>query len=159
MDEFWKWLLDEAFSDFAFNKLKTIRKQNGFGVFATQSPSDVIESPIAKAVIEQSATQIFLPNPRADKKDYVEGFKVTPNEFEIIRGLAEDSRMMLIKQGHSSVICRLDLGQFRDELKVLSGSTDNILRVEELISQYGSDPDHWLPVFLHQKKEQKNERA
>lgn len=159
MDEFWKWLLDDAFSDFAFNKLKTIRKQNGFGVFATQSPSDVIESPIAKAVIEQSATQIFLPNPRADKKDYVEGFKVTPNEFEIIRGLAEDSRMMLIKQGHSSVICRLDLGQFRDELKVLSGSTDNILWVEELISQYGSNPDNWLPVFLQQKKEQKNERA
>lgn len=155
MDEFWKWLLDEAFSDFAFNKLKTIRKQNGFGVFATQSPSDVIESPIAKAVIEQSATQIFLPNPRADQKDYVEGFKVTPSEFEIIKGLAEDSRMMLIKQGHSSVICRLDLGQFKEELKVLSGSTDNILLVEKLCSELGDDPDAWLPNFLdpHPKQE------
>ena len=152
MDEFWKWLLDEAFSDFAFNKLKTIRKQNGFGVFATQSPSDVIESPIAKAVIEQSATQIFLPNPRADRKDYIEGFKVTPAEFDIIRGLAEDSRMMLIKQGHSSVICRLDLGQFKHELKVLSGSTDNILLLEELRAQYGEDPDNWLDIFLNPQK-------
>lgn len=158
MDEFWKWLLDEAFSDFAFNKLKTIRKQNGFGVFATQSPSDVIESPIAKAVIEQSATQIFLPNPRADAKDYIEGFKVTPAEFEIIRGLAEDSRMMLIKQGHSSVICRLDLGPFKQELKVLSGSTDNILLVEELRARYGDNPDKWLPHFL-QPKEKKHEKA
>lgn len=157
MDEFWKWLLDEAFSDFAFNKLKTIRKQNGFGVFATQSPSDVIGSPIAKAVIEQSATQIFLPNPRADAKDYIEGFKVTPAEFQIIKGLAEDSRMMLIKQGHSSVICRLDLGQFKDELKVLSGSTDNIFLVEKLRAQYGDDPDLWLPHFL-QPKEHKNEQ-
>lgn len=68
MDEFWKWLLDEAFRGFAFDKLKTMRKQNGFGVFATQSPSDVLNSEIAKAVIEQSATQIFLPNPKADKK-------------------------------------------------------------------------------------------
>ena len=151
MDEFWKWLLDEAFSDFAFNKLKTIRKQNGFGVFATQSPSDVIDSPIAKAVIEQSATQIFLPNPRADKKDYIEGFKVTPAEFHIIAHLPEDSRMMLIKQGHSSVICRLDLSAFKQELKVLSGSTDNILWLEELIATYGEDPQQWLPIFYGQR--------
>ena len=152
MDEFWKWLLDEAFSDFAFNKLKTIRKQNGFGVFATQSPSDVIESPIAKAVIEQSATQIFLPNPRADKSDYIDGFKVTEAEFEIIRGLAEDSRMMLIKQGHNSVICRLDLSDFKQELKVLSGSTDNIYLVEQLRLELGDNPDQWLPAFLQPKE-------
>lgn len=151
MDEFWKWLLDDAFSDFAFNKLKTIRKQNGFGVFATQSPSDVIESPIAKAVIEQTATQIFLPNPRADAKDYLDGFKVTLPEFEIIKGLPEDSRMMLIKQGHSSVICRLDLSDFRQELQVLSGSTDNINFVEELRQQYGDDPNSWLPHFYAHK--------
>lgn len=151
MDEFWKWLLDDAFSDFAFNKLKTIRKQNGFGVFATQSPSDVIESPIAKAVIEQTATQIFLPNPRADAKDYLDGFKVTPAEFEIIKGLPEDSRMMLIKQGHSSVICRLDLGAFKQELKVLSGSTDNISLVEKLLQQFGDDPEVWLPHFYAHK--------
>lgn len=151
MDEFWKWLLDDVFSDFAFNKLKTIRKQNGFGVFATQSPSDVIESPIAKAVIEQTATQIFLPNPRADAKDYLDGFKVTLPEFEIIKGLPEDSRMMLIKQGHSSVICRLDLSDFRQELQVLSGSTDNINFVEELRQQYGDDPNSWLPHFYAHK--------
>lgn len=147
MDEFWKWLLDDAFSDFAFNKLKTIRKQNGFGVFATQSPSDVINSPIAKAVIEQSATQIFLPNPRADRDDYINGFKVTEAEFAIISALGEDSRLMLIKQGHSSVVCRLDLSGFKQELKVLSGSTDNIILVEDLIAQYGPDPKVWLPMF------------
>lgn len=152
MDEFWKWLLDDAFSDFAFNKLKTIRKQNGFGVFATQSPSDVISSPIAKAVIEQSATQIFLPNPRADRDDYINGFKVKESEFYLISQLGEDSRLMLIKQGHHSVICRLDLSAFKQELKVLSGSTDNILFVEELITEYGPDPSTWLPIFYQGKQ-------
>lgn len=152
MDEFWKWLLDDAFSDFAFNKLKTIRKQNGFGVFATQSPSDVISSPIAKAVIEQSATQIFLPNPRADRDDYINGFKVTESEFYLISQLGEDSRLMLIKQGHHSVICRLDLSAFKQELKVLSGSTDNILFVEELIAEYGPDPSTWIPIFYQGKQ-------
>ena len=152
MDEFWKWLLDEAFSDFAFNKLKTIRKQNGFGVFATQSPSDVLTSPIAKAVIEQSATQIFLPNPKASREDYVDGFKVSDVEFEIIRALPEDSRTMLIKQGTTSVLCLMDLGPIGWSLKVLSGSTDAIHSAENLRSTVGESPTAWLPYFLGQKQ-------
>ncbi len=148
MDEFWKWLLDDAFRDFAFNKLKVIRKQNGLGVFATQSPSDVINSPIAKAVIEQSATQIFLPNPRADREDYVNGFKVTDAEFEIIRNLPESSRTMLIKQDKQSAICKLDLGWIPQALKVLSGSTDNIAFMHHLIENKGEQPEGWLKEFL-----------
>ena len=147
MDEFWKWLLDEAFRDFAFNKLKTIRKQNGFGIFATQSPSDVLGSDIAKAVIEQSATQIFLPNPKADEKEYTEGFKVTEAEFMWIKSLKEDSRMMLIKQGAHSAICRLDLGWAKGALRVLSGSTDNIELTELLRAHLGEDPADWLTAF------------
>lgn len=147
MDEFWKWLLDEAFRDFAFNKLKTIRKQNGFGIFATQSPSDVLGSDIAKAVIEQSATQIFLPNPKADEKEYTEGFKVTEAEFMWIKSLKEDSRMMLIKQGAHSAICRLDLSWAKGALRVLSGSTDNIELTELLRAHLGEDPADWLTAF------------
>lgn len=58
IDEFWKALADEGFRDFVQNKLKTIRKQNGLMVFATQSPRDAISSPIAHTVIEQCGTQI-----------------------------------------------------------------------------------------------------
>ena len=148
MDEFWKWILDDAFRDFAFNKLKVIRKQNGVGVFATQSPSDVINSPIAKAVIEQTATQIFLPNPRADRAEYVEGFKVTEAEFEIIRKLPEGSRTMLIKQDGRSAICRLDLGWIPPALKILSGSTRNIEYMHHLIEKNGEQPECWLKEFL-----------
>lgn len=152
MDEFWKWLLDDAFEDFAKNKLKTIRKQNGFGVFATQSPSDVLTSPIAKAVIEQSATQIFLPNPKATAEDYVEGFKLTPTEFQIIKSLAEDSRMMLIKQGTGSVVCRLDLSPFKGALRIFSGSTESSALLDSYRRVLGNDPDVWLPYFLGVKR-------
>lgn len=155
MDEFWKWLLDEAFRDFAFNKLKTIRKQNGFGVFVTQSPSEILKSDIAKAVIEQSATFIFLPNPQADHDDYVKGFKVTEKEFNTIVNLKKDSRLMLVKQGENSVVCRLDLGAFPDVLKVLSGSTDNINYLDQLRSIIGNDPNDWMPYFLGKKVLQK----
>ncbi|MFO0733574.1 MAG: hypothetical protein U0361_21975 [Nitrospiraceae bacterium] len=57
------------------------------GVFVTQSPSDVLRHPIGKTMVEQSVTQIFLPNPRADHDDYVQGFKVTEAEFHIIKNL------------------------------------------------------------------------
>lgn len=152
MDEFWKWLQDEAFSEFAFNKQKTIRKQNGLGVFATQSPSDVLKSPIARAIIEQCATEIYLPNPRADFKEYVEGFKLSEAEFDIIKQLAEDSRMFLIKQGHQSAVAKLDLTGFDDELAVLSGSSDNIELLQVILSEVGENPADWLPVFHARRK-------
>ncbi|MDD3465172.1 MAG: VirB4 family type IV secretion/conjugal transfer ATPase [Candidatus Cloacimonetes bacterium] len=152
MDEFWKWLLDDAFSDFAFNKQKTIRKQNGLGVFATQSPADVLKSDISRAIIEQCATEIYLPNPKADYHEYVDGFKCTAAEFEIIKGFNEDSRLFLVKQGHSSAIARLDLGGFDDELAVLSGSTDNIELLHQIMNEVGEDPRNWLPIFHERRK-------
>lgn len=153
MDEFWKWLLDDAFSEFAFNKQKTIRKQNGLGIFATQSPSDVLNSDIAKAIIEQCATEIYLPNPKADHDEYTKGFKVTDAEFEIIKSFAEDSRMFLIKQGHQSAIARLNLYPgFDDELAVLSGASDNVALVDQIIAEVGDDPATWLPLFHERRK-------
>jgi len=149
MAEFWKRLTDEVFSDFAKNKQKTIRKQNGFGVFDTQSPADTLEHPIARTMVEQSVTLVFLPNPRADHGDYVDGFKVTEAEFDIIRNLGESSRLFLVKQGHQSAIARLDLGGglFDDVLDVLSGSTDNVELLDQVRAEVGDDPAAWLPVF------------
>ena len=54
MDEFWKLLLDESFEDFVQNKLKVIRKQNGILVLGTQSPKDVLRSPIAHSIIDSA---------------------------------------------------------------------------------------------------------
>ena len=147
MDEFWKWLLDDYFSDFAFNKQKTIRKQNGLGVFATQSPSDVLKSTVSRAIIEQCATDIYLPNPKADRAEYVEGFKLSETEFDIVSNLGEDSWMFLVKQGHNSAIASLDLRGFDDELVVLSGSLDNLALLDEIMADVGDDPETWLPLL------------
>jgi type IV secretion system protein VirB4 len=147
MTEFWKRLSDPVFTDFAKNKQKTIRKQNGLGIFDTQSPADVLRSDIARALIEQSATFFFLPNPRADYDDYVHGFKLTEAEFNIVRNLGESSRMFLVKQGHRSAIGRLDLAGLGDVLDVLSGTTDNVELLDTIRARVGDDPDVWLPVF------------
>lgn len=132
MDEFWMWLRSPVFADFALDQLKTIRKKNGVVVFATQSPADVLKSPIAKDVIEQSATQIFLPNPRASEEDYVAGFKATPEEFLLIKSLGETSRQMLIRQGGRTAVAQLDLSPFPADLAVLSASAGTIETFEQV---------------------------
>ena len=153
MDEFWKLLDDPEFEDFVKNKMVTIRKQDGFLVCFTQAPKQVIRSPIAFAIIEQTATKIFLPNPEADRDDYVKHFKLTEREYELIRDLPEKSRRFLIKQGSNSVIAELDLRGFEDELAVLSGNTATSILAEQLVAKFGENPDNWLPEFHKIRKE------
>ncbi len=152
IDEFWKALADEGFRDLAQNKLKTIRKQNGLMLFATQSPRDAINSPIAHTIIEQCPTQVFMPNSRGSRADYVDGFKLTEREFELIaRELSNESRRFIVKQGHNSIVAELNLGGFDDELAVLSGRTGNVELADTIRAQVGDDPVAWLPLFHQQR--------
>ena len=152
MDEAWKWIDDPAFSKFAGDKQLTIRKQNGLGVFATQMPESVLESDVGSALIQQTATEIYLPNPKADLNEYIDGFKLSKQEFELIKNLADDSRMFLVKQGQKSAVCKLDLGAFDDDLAILSGSTDNVALMDAIIDEVGDDPRVWGPIFHERRK-------
>ncbi|MBM3552269.1 MAG: VirB4 family type IV secretion/conjugal transfer ATPase [Alphaproteobacteria bacterium] len=153
IDEFWKALGDEAFRDLANNKLKTIRKQNGVMVFGTQSPRDALASPIAHTIVEQCPTQIFLPNARGTRADYVDGFHLTDAEFRLIKEeLSPESRRFLIKQGHSSVVAKLDLSGFDDELAVLSGRTETVELLDSIRAEVGDAPERWLPIFHAERR-------
>ncbi|MGK9086099.1 VirB4 family type IV secretion system protein [Brucella intermedia] len=153
IDEFWKALQDEGFRDLAQNKLKTIRKQNGLLLFATQSPRDAIVSPIAHTIIEQCPTQIFLPNPRGDHVDYVNGFKLTEREFELIsRELSVESRRFIVKQGHNSVVVELNLDGFEDELAILSGRTANVELADAIRKELGESDENWLSLFQQRRR-------
>lgn len=153
IDEFWKALGDDAFRDLANNKLKTIRKQNGVMVFGTQSPRDALASPIAHTIVEQCPTQIFLPNSRGTRADYVDGFHLTDAEFRLVREeLAPESRRFLVKQGHNSVVAKLDLIGFDDELAVLSGRTETVELLDRIRGEVGDDPARWLPIFHAERK-------
>ena len=160
ISEFWKVLDHEAFSDFAKQKQKTIRKQNGLGIFDTQSPSDVLTHPIGRTMVEQSATKIFLANPEALRADYVEGFGLSETEFDIVKSLnAQGGRRFLVKQGHASAICELDLAGLDDFVTVLSSTTDNVALLDAVREQHGNDPFQWLPVFLHEIHDRKSQSS
>lgn len=162
MDEFWK-ILDGGggLKEFAKNKQKTIRKQNGLGVFATQSPEDALKSDISAALIEQTATMILLPNPNANREDYIEGLKLTEAEFQVVKSLDERSRCFMVKQGHGSTVCQLNLRGMDDALAVISASTDNIEILHQVLERkarflhVGQDeltPEQWLQDFYDNRK-------
>ena len=162
MDEFWK-ILDGkgGLKEFAKNKQKTIRKQNGLGIFATQSPEDALASDIAASLIEQTATMILLPNPNASREDYVEGLKLTEAEYQVVVSLDERSRCFLVKQGHAASVCQLNLRGMDDALAVISASTDNIDIMHEVlqaraeaegVSVDALTPEQWLQDFYDQRK-------
>jgi type IV secretion system protein VirB4 len=121
MDEFWRLLQDPAFESFAKEGPKTWRKLNGVMCLATQSAGDVLESPISRTIVEQTPTKIFFPNADAVPEEYIGGFGLGRRELALLKEeLDPGARAFLVKQGHQSVVCRLDLKGFESELEVLS---------------------------------------
>jgi len=152
LDEGWKMLDDPVFTARIKDWMKTIRKQNGILGFATQSVRDALNSEVGDTIIEQSFTQIFLPNNKASEEDYCKGFGLTHQELMIIRELTPESRCFLVKHGTDSVIAKLDLDNMDDFISVLSGRTETVRLLEEIMHETGTDPDKWLNTFLQRRK-------
>ncbi len=101
----------------------------------TQEPADALQSEIGKTIVQQTATQILLPNPKADENDYVQGLKLTLTEFELLKNFDVGSRQFIIKKSQTSTVASLNLNGFQ-ELNVLSGNTQNTIFVERLINKH-----------------------
>lgn len=152
LDEGWRLLDDEVFVRFIKDKLKTIRKLNGVVGFGTQSASDIVNSKAANTLIEQSATNIFFPNPKADESSYKKAFNLSDREFRWIRESVPEQRQFIIKTAGTSVIAKLNLAGMPDLIKVLSGRKETVNELYALMERVGPDPEHWLPVFLEREK-------
>jgi type IV secretion system protein VirB4 len=149
MDEFWRLLADPAFEAFAKDGPKTWRKLNGVMCLATQSASDVLASPISRTLIEQTPTKVFFPNSDASAEEYTQGFGLSEREFKLIREQLEPgARAFLVKQGHHSVVCRLDLKGCEAELAVISGRAQQLARMQRLMHEHGEAPELWLSAFM-----------
>ncbi|WP_209348255.1 VirB4 family type IV secretion/conjugal transfer ATPase [Pontixanthobacter sp. CEM42] len=148
IDEGWKALDDPVFVRKIKDWEKTIRKRNGIVGFATQSAQDALESQIASAIIEQAATQIFMINPKARAEDYIQGFGLSPHEFELVRSLPDNSHCFLIKHGKESVVARLNLSGEQELLTILSGRESTVRLFDELVGKTGTDPANWMHLLI-----------
>jgi type IV secretion system protein VirB4 len=79
----------------------------------------------------------------------------------VVVSLDERSRRFLVKQGHASAVCQLNLRGMDDVLAVISASTDNIEIMHEVLQVraeaegvHPNDlrPNQWLDSFYENRK-------
>jgi type IV secretion system protein VirB4 len=146
LDEAWALIDNPVFAPRIRDWLKVLRKLNTFVVFATQSVEDASKSSISDTLIQQTATQIFLPNLKATDV-YRKVFMLSEREYQLIKTTDPSSRYFLVKQGNDAVVARIDLRGMDDVVNVLSGRADTVPIMDEVRRQYGNDPEVWVPIF------------
>ena len=151
IDEGWKALDDEVFAARIRDWLKTLRKRNALVGFATQSARDALDSRISTALVEQTATMVFMPNARARVEDYCDGFGLTEHEFALIKSLPAHSRCFLVRQPDASVVVRLDLSGAPEVLTILSGRESSVRRLDVLREAVGDEPAAWYPALTNRR--------
>lgn len=136
LDEFWQWMRNQLIEDEVFNKLKTIRKENGFIGMASQSVEDVLKLKIARAIVEQTSTHIFFPNEKAKYSDYVDGLSCTPEEYETIKNFNPAEYPFMIKRSGETAIVNLDLSTIgKENISIISTGKVHVEKVDEIFAQ------------------------
>jgi type IV secretion system protein VirB4 len=142
------------------DSLKTGRRRDEFIILVTQSPEDILKNPLLPAVMQQTPTKIYLPNPdaeyqTADGGGYVR-FGVTPKEFQQLKKMGLQSRKFMIKQGSQSSIAQMDLGGLGDYIAVFAMAADDFPLLEQAKKFAGTHPDDWIPVYRNLREQRKS---
>lgn len=136
IDEFWQWLDNQLIQDEVFNKLKTIRKENGFIGMASQSVEDVLKLKIARTIVEQTSTHIFFPNEKAKYSEYVDGLSCTPEEYETIKNFNPSEYPFMVKRSGETAIVNLDLSTIgKENISIISTGKVHVEKVDEIFAQ------------------------
>jgi type IV secretion system protein VirB4 len=153
LDEAWALIDNPVFAPKIRDWLKVLRKLNTFVVFATQSVEDASKSEISDTLVQQTTTQIFLPNLKATSV-YREVFMLSEREFLLVKTTDPATRFFLVKQNNDGVIARIDLSGMDEIIRVLSGRVETVLIMDEVIKEVGDNPDDWLPLFFQRTDKQ-----
>ncbi|MBZ7978541.1 VirB3 family type IV secretion system protein [Campylobacter sp. RM12642] len=133
VDEAWDWIRNPVVAKEIHNKEKTIRKLNGFLVLGTQSVEDFAKSPIASAIIEQSATILLLSNPQAKEDDYCKVLNLSKEEYEFAKNTIPSMYQVLIKKAEERAIVSLDLSSIgKTYLKIISTGKAYVEKLEKI---------------------------
>jgi len=152
LDEAWALIDNPVFGPKIKDWLKVMRKLNAFVVFATQSVEDAAKSAISDTLVQQTATQIYLPNLKATQA-YKDVFMLTERELALVKNTDPSSRYFLIKQDANGVIARIDLAGMSDVVNILSGRADTVRLLDKIRARVGDDPLQWIPIFWREVRE------
>jgi type IV secretion system protein VirB4 len=146
LDEAWALIDNPVFAPKIKDWLKVLRKLNAMVVFATQSVEDATKSSISDTLVQQTATQIFLPNLKATSV-YKSVFRLSEREYNIVRTTDPSSRFFLVKQDNDGVVAKIDLSGMESFINILSGRAETVAILDEVMNEFGENPKDWLPIF------------
>jgi type IV secretion system protein VirB4 len=151
LDEAWALIDNPIFAPKIKDWLKVLRKLNTMVIFATQSVEDASKSAISDTLIQQTATQIFLPNLKATEV-YRTSFMLSQREYILIKNTDPGSRFFLVKQGINAIVARIDLSGMSEVIHVLSGRSETVILLNKIRAEVGDNPRDWLPIFYERVK-------
>jgi type IV secretion system protein VirB4 len=154
IDEAWLFLKHPAWRDKIQDWLKTLRKKNAVVVLSTQSMADIKESPIASAILQSTATKIYLPNSEAGNegmRQFYEYAGLNSREIELLQ-TATPKRDYYVVQRLGRRMISFRLGAVALAFLGVSGQRDRA-RIDALAKEYG---DGWISVWMKERKVQKS---
>jgi type IV secretory pathway VirB4 component len=148
LDEAWVYLKHELFRNKVKDWLKTMRRKNACVVLATQSISDVINSPIRDVVLESCPTKILLPNAEAgnvNSRDFYRQLGLNSREISIIQ-TAIPKRQYYVTSPLGRRLVGLGLGGVALSFVGVS-SVEDRKAAEDMMAKHRGDPlwvEQWL---------------
>ncbi len=139
LDEAWLYLTESLFAAKIRDWLKVLRKKNVAVIFATQSLSDIADSPIAPAIIENCPTRLFLPNGNAmeerTRKVY-ESFGLNERQLQIIQQ-SIPKRDYYYQSREGNRLFELGLGELALAF-CAAGSPQDHARIDGVLREHGT---------------------
>ncbi len=148
LDEAWIMLTNSVFGAKVEEWLRTLRKKNATVVLATQSLSEIANSPHRDVILESCPTKLYLPNPEAKStatRDMYRRFGLSDRQIDIIADA--------IPKRHYYYVSPLGRRLFQFSLGpaalafIGAGSKDDVLAARRMIDEYGGRwSAEWLRV-------------
>jgi type IV secretion system protein VirB4 len=146
IDEAAKLLSNRAFCDFAVEMYREYRKLFGSVGMAFQDPAALHKSGIADAVIENTASFFFFPNPQGNRAAY-DVFNLNEEHHQFIFGGGHEGRKVLLVKREAatgfdeSVILDIDLSPLGDALRFYRSGPDAVRELQSIQAKWGNE---WL---------------
>ncbi len=150
LDEAWIMLAQSLFGAKIEEWLRTLRKKNAAVVLATQSLSEIANSPHRDVILESCPTRLYLPNPEATNaasRELYHRFGLSDRQIEIIAE-ATPKRHYYYVSPLGRRLFQLALGPAALAF-IAAGAKDDLLRARQLIKLHG---DRWTVTWLRHRE-------
>lgn len=134
-------------SSFAANiemMLQEIRKIDGVFIGAAQSADAILEYEKAPVFLNNVATYVLFPEPRAKAEHYIKGLGLTEQEFNWIKKHKGGRQVLIKRREGASVVVDVDLSGMGRYVRGFASGADSVRRLNEL----RRERDDWKEAFL-----------